>query len=84
VGLLPPRVIPKAERVETRSDGSSAGTSARLMRRLSPGASAGEPEYQDIHRRYSAMAESAVKRERIPLSRRDFIRRYFEAIRPQQ
>lgn len=40
-------------------------------------------EYRDIHATYESIAESSTEREGIPLSRRHYIRRYFEAIRPE-
>ncbi|MFK7930190.1 MAG: hypothetical protein AB8H79_18525, partial [Myxococcota bacterium] len=37
-----------------------------------------------VHNRYSALAESATRRERVPLTRRSYVRQYFEAIRPAE
>lgn len=39
-------------------------------------------EYGEVQESYEALSESATKREEIPLTRRDYIRDYFEAIRP--
>lgn len=38
--------------------------------------------WTEVHKRYDALAESATRRTRLPLTRRDYVRRYFEAIRP--
>lgn len=37
----------------------------------------------EVHARYSALAESASRRGSVPLTRRSYVRRYFEAIRPE-
>lgn len=54
----------------------------RLVRRASDGQAA-TAAYRRVHRAYSAIAEAAVRREAIPLTRRDYIRSYFEALRPR-
>lgn len=36
----------------------------------------------EVHARYGSLAEAATRRSRLPLTRRDYVRRYFEAIRP--
>jgi len=38
--------------------------------------------WQEVHKRYSGLAESATRRSQLPLTRRTYVRRYFEAIRP--
>ncbi len=39
--------------------------------------------YKDVHETYEEIAEEKTKQEAIPLKRRDFIRQYFESIRPE-
>jgi len=41
-------------------------------------------DYRNLHESYAAVAENATDREEIPLTRRDYIQSYFEAIRPSQ
>lgn len=38
--------------------------------------------WTQVHNRYSALAEAATRQDRLPLTRRSFVRQYFEAIRP--
>ena len=40
-------------------------------------------EYADLQRDYEDIAEGTMKSEAIPLARRDYIRQYFEALRPK-
>ena len=40
--------------------------------------------YREIHNNYESIAESATEQEEIPLTRRGYIRDYFEAIRPEE
>jgi hypothetical protein len=40
--------------------------------------------YREIHNSYESIAESATEQEEIPLTRRGYIRDYFEAIRPAE
>jgi hypothetical protein len=40
--------------------------------------------FQAIRDRYAAVAEATMHRDEIPLTRRDFIQRYFEALRNQE
>ncbi len=71
-----------SEWIESQWDGSPDG-----MLRVIEGGSHGERSnlsYEDVHRSYSEIAESATQRETIPLTRREYIRQYFEAIRPNQ
>ena len=43
-----------------------------------------QPEAFDrVRNHYAAIAESVIRRDEIPLTRRDFIQRYFEALRNQ-
>lgn len=44
--------------------------------------SASQLDVRDIHAEYAAVAEEAIERETVPLSHRQHVRRYFEAIRP--
>ncbi len=39
--------------------------------------------YRDVHESYEDIAEEKTKQEAIPLMRRDFIKDYFESIRPE-
>jgi len=39
-------------------------------------------DVREIHAEYAAVAEEAIERESVPLSHRQHVRRYFEAIRP--
>ena len=55
----------------------------RIIERAASGPGRDTKEYADIHHEYSAVAEAAVRREEIPLTRRDYIRNYFQAVRPQ-
>lgn len=41
-------------------------------------------EVKDLYSEYAAVAEQAIEREEIPLSRRFHVKRYFQAIRPQE
>ena len=49
--------------------------------------SSGNPRsvrFDQIRDHYAAIAESVIRRDEIPLTRRDFIQRYFEALRTQK
>jgi hypothetical protein len=67
------------ERVNARPSGPAHG-SVRAIRRYSEGYR-DTREYKQLHDKYSSVAESAVRREEIPLTRRDYIRSYFQAVR---
>lgn len=41
-------------------------------------------EAKDVYSEYAAVAEEAIEREEIPLSHRLHVKRYFQAIRPQE
>jgi hypothetical protein len=41
-------------------------------------------QFGAVRDRYEAIAESAIHRDEIPLTRRDFIQRYFEALRTRE
>jgi hypothetical protein len=69
-----------AERVDAEPDGPAKGA-VRYIQSFAQGLRGG-PEYRDVHREYEEIAEAAVRREQIPLTRRDYIRSYFEAVRP--
>ncbi len=47
------------------------------------GGGTGETKYDDAYRRYQRAAEDAMEREQIPPSLRDYVKQYFEAIRPK-
>jgi hypothetical protein len=66
--------------VDAPSAGPAKGA-VRLIKRFALGYRPG-PEYRDLHHEYEEIAEAAVRREAIPLTRRDYIRSYFEAVRP--
>ncbi|MBK8238070.1 MAG: hypothetical protein IPK74_21285 [Deltaproteobacteria bacterium] len=66
--------------MQTPSDGPARGA-VRYIKRFAEGLRAGH-EYADVHREYEDVAEAAIRRENIPLTRRDYVRRYFEAVRP--
>jgi hypothetical protein len=70
-----------AEKVEAGSDGSTQG-SVSVIQRFTEG-HRDDREYEDLHHQYESVAESAVRREQIPLTRRDYIRNYFQAVRPR-
>jgi hypothetical protein len=40
------------------------------------------PSDDDVRREYADVAEGTIRSEQIPLTRRDYIRHYFEALRP--
>jgi len=43
-----------------------------------------DPEsWAAVHRNYAAVAEEVAEREQLPISRRDYVRDYFHAIRPR-
>jgi len=46
----------------------------------------GEPSaaYRDVFPAYDAVAEEAIQDEQVPAARRAVVRRYFEAIRPEE
>lgn len=67
------------EWVDTPAAGAPQGR-IRVIRRFLQGRP-DDREYRDLHQEYAAIAESAVRREQIPLTRRDYIRNYFEAVR---
>jgi len=68
--------------VETAWQQSGAGTIQTIEGGQAGGRSA--LAYQDIYTNYQAIAESAVRAETIPPTRRHYIRRYFDAIRPTE
>ena len=39
--------------------------------------------YERVYKKYENVAEEATQREEIPLTRRSYIKRYFESIRPK-
>jgi hypothetical protein len=41
-------------------------------------------DLKDVHSTYAAVAEEAIEKESIPLSHRYHVKRYFQAIRPQE
>ncbi len=54
----------------------------RLIQRSAQGERS-STAYAEVHQSYTAIAEAATTQEDIPLTRRDYIQRYFEAIRPR-
>jgi hypothetical protein len=75
-----PGTIP-GEKIGTPHVGANKGA-VKIIERVSQGGPTGE-QYEDLHHEYSEVAESSVRREEIPLTRRDYIKKYFEAVRPQ-
>jgi hypothetical protein len=76
---LPEASMFGAERVDAQKRGPAQGN-VRIIQRASEG-HRDTREYRDLHGRYESIAESAVRREEIPLTRRDYIRNYFQAVR---
>lgn len=76
---LPPSSLYAPEHVETPSEGPPGGA-VRAIERFANGYRDGD-RYDEVHREYRSIAEAAVRREEIPLTRRDYIRSYFEAVR---
>jgi len=70
---------PIAERVQVARRGALPGAVGAIERHEEGG---DDREYQDLVRDYSDIAEGTIKSEQIPLARRDYIRHYFEALRP--
>jgi hypothetical protein len=78
----PPLVtLHPADKVEATPDGANHG-SVTVIQRFADG-HRDDQEYEDLHHEYESVAESAVRREQIPLTRRDYIRNYFQAVRPR-
>jgi hypothetical protein len=72
--------MPPSQWLETQWDGGDEGLITMIE-----GASHGERsvvEYQQLLWSYTNIAEASALREDIPLTRRQYIQRYFEAIRP--
>jgi hypothetical protein len=80
LGFDNPGSIP-GEKIDTPNAGAQKGA-IRIIQRASQGGPSGQ-QYEDLHHEYSDVAEAAVRREEIPLTRRDYIKNYFEAVRPQ-
>jgi hypothetical protein len=57
-------------------------TMGELMRGVEAGGRS-SLAWSEVHARYRALAESASRRDAVPLSRRQYIQNYFEAIRPE-
>lgn len=55
----------------------------RAIREHSEGEHASE-QFEPVRDHYQAIAEAAMHRDQIPLTRRDFIQRYFEALRKHE
>jgi hypothetical protein len=69
------------EHVGTDPEGPAQGA-VRVIRRFTEGYRDSR-EYGELHDKYNSIAESAVRQEEIPLTRRDYIRSYFQAVRGQ-
>jgi hypothetical protein len=78
-GALPQASLAAPEHVDVDPSGAPQGA-IRVIRRFTQG-QRDDREYQAVHGEYNAIAESAVRREEIPLTRRDYIRNYFQAVR---
>lgn len=70
-----------SERVRVARRGPLPGAVGAVSKFLQGGDDGGE--YGDLHQEYSAIAEGMMRSEAIPLTRRDYIRHYFQAVRPQ-
>lgn len=78
-GELPELLMPHAEWIESAWDGAPDGVVQMIE-----SASHGERsvlEYRELLRSYLEVAEASASREDIPLTRRNYIQDYFEAIR---
>ncbi len=71
----------RTEQVDVGADRPPEGT-MRVIRASALG-HRGTEEYRDLHERYSEVAESSIDQQAIPLTRRDYIRDYFDALRPK-
>lgn len=74
--------LPTHGDVHARSQVREGERAVGVLRGLGQNAEA-EREYADVYPSYGAVAEDALADERIPAARREAIRRYFEAIRPE-
>ncbi|MCU0672094.1 MAG: hypothetical protein MUE69_04805 [Myxococcota bacterium] len=74
--------LPTHGDVHARSQVREGERAVGVLRGLGRNAEA-EREYADVYPSYGAVAEDALSDERIPAARREAIRRYFEAIRPE-
>ena len=79
MGFLPPGAG-TSERTDTPKAGPDKGA-IRIIQRISAGRRDAEGQYKDLHQHYEEVAEEAVRQEQIPLTRREYIREYFEAVR---
>jgi len=79
MGFLPPGVG-TTERTDTPKAGPDKGA-IRIIQRISAGRRDAEGQYKDLHQHYEEVAEEAVRQDQIPLTRREYIREYFEAVR---
>ncbi len=70
-----------SEQVRVARRGALPGAVGAIGRYMQGGDDNGN--YGDVHRKYESIAEGTMKSEAIPLTRRDYIRHYFEAVRPQ-
>lgn len=68
--------------VEAQWDGAGE-TMGDLVRTADAGGRSGMA-WGEVHARYADLAEASARREAVPLTRRAYVRRYFEAIRPTQ
>jgi tetratricopeptide (TPR) repeat protein len=74
--------LPTHGDVHARSQVREGERAVGVLRGLGRNAEA-EREYADVYPSYGAVAEDALSDERIPAARREAVRRYFEAIRPE-
>ena len=77
----PPIADAPSEWIESSWDGGSESITSILD--ASDRGERGSAGWRELHYSYSSVAESVTEQEEIPLTRREYIRRYFEAIRPE-
>ena len=81
-GATTPETV-AAEEVDTQQPPPSPDGVIRAIAERSAGDHRSE-KFGSIRDYYAAIAEAAIHRDQIPLTRRDFIQRYFEALRTRE
>jgi hypothetical protein len=80
-GAVDPETV-SAEEVDTGPPISADGV-VRAIREHAEGEH-GSEQFGPVRDHYAAIAEAAIHRDQIPLTRREFIQRYFEALRNRE
>jgi PKD repeat protein len=77
-------LVPEGVDVLTREGGSTVPRirSIGVPTDLSGGGGIRERPLQEVYGQYARAAEDAIRKERIPLSARSYLQRYFQALRP--